>query len=259
MMSALRSRLYAKSVTLVGQLNANIPTILVAWVALASALCGLAMVAPVTAVSSGADAAVNALPYLLVVGAPVVSLLLALRWFPAGSLLAQPEIRLARLGRWRSVDCVTQRAMPLFGATGLMASLLLGMLVNIPIRTIEFLMAMPALGGHAPSWLASLYVLMLADVVVLTSLYAIAFVMALRHVPWFPRFLVLIWAFDLFAQTGIARAMAEVPDVPGVVRESLGSLLTGNLKKVLISIAIWMPYLLLSRRVNLTYRSRIPA
>jgi len=30
-------------------------------------------------------------------------------------------------------------------------------------------------------------------------------------------------------------------------------------KKALISIAIWLPYLLLSRRVNLTYRLRVPA
>jgi hypothetical protein len=36
-------------------------------------------------------------------------------------------------------------------------------------------------------------------------------------------------------------------------------MLEGNLKKVLISVAIWLPYLLLSRRVNLTYRLRVPA
>jgi hypothetical protein len=30
-------------------------------------------------------------------------------------------------------------------------------------------------------------------------------------------------------------------------------------KKVLISVALWLPYLLMSTRVNVTYRSRIPA
>jgi hypothetical protein len=30
-------------------------------------------------------------------------------------------------------------------------------------------------------------------------------------------------------------------------------------KKVLISVTIWLPYLLLSKRVNVTYRSRVPA
>jgi hypothetical protein len=28
---------------------------------------------------------------------------------------------------------------------------------------------------------------------------------------------------------------------------------------VLISVAIWLPYLILSKRVNLTYRCRVPA
>jgi hypothetical protein len=36
-------------------------------------------------------------------------------------------------------------------------------------------------------------------------------------------------------------------------------MLEGNLKKVLISVAIWLPCLQLSRRVNLTYRWRVPA
>jgi len=258
-MEHIRDRFYAKSVTFVGQLQANMRIVVLVWVALASALCGLRLGAPVTAIPSGIASLGSALPYLLIVAAPVISLFLALSWFPRGALLAQPEIRLARFGTWRTLDCVTQRNMPLFGATGLMASLLLGMLLNVPIRTIEFLTAMPAPGGSAPGWLASLYTLMLADVVVITSLYAIAFVMALRHVPWFPRFLALVWAFDLLAQSSIAKVMTSVPDVPPAVSTALEGLLIGNSKKALISIAIWLPYLLLSRRVNLTYRSRVPA
>jgi hypothetical protein len=40
---------------------------------------------------------------------------------------------------------------------------------------------------------------------------------------------------------------------------ALHSMLEGNVKKVLISMALWLPYLLLSTRVNVTYRHRIPA
>jgi hypothetical protein len=47
--------------------------------------------------------------------------------------------------------------------------------------------------------------------------------------------------------------------LPANVGESLGNLLTGNTKKVLISVALWLPYLLLSKRVNVTYRQRVPA
>lgn len=258
-MGQLRNRFYAKSVAIVGQLQANIRGVVLIWVAVVSALCGLRLGAPLTALPPGGGAFASTLPYFLVIAAPIVSLFLALHWFPRGALLAQPQIRLARLGAWRTVDCVTQRNLPLFGAAGLMASLLIGMLLNIPIRTIEFLTAMPAPGGSAPGWLTELYMLMLADVVVLTSLYAIAFVMALRHVPWFPRFLVLVWAFDLLAQSSIATLMAGVPHVPPAVATALQGLLDGNSKKALISIAIWLPYLLFSRRVNLTYRSRVPS
>ena len=43
------------------------------------------------------------------------------------------------------------------------------------------------------------------------------------------------------------------------MRVILGTMLDGNVKKVLISAALWSPYLLLSRRVNVTFRSRVPA
>jgi hypothetical protein len=41
--------------------------------------------------------------------------------------------------------------------------------------------------------------------------------------------------------------------------EALQSLLYGNIEKTLISVTIWLPYLLLSKRVNITYRHRLPA
>jgi hypothetical protein len=47
--------------------------------------------------------------------------------------------------------------------------------------------------------------------------------------------------------------------LPPQVGHALGELLEGNVKKVLISAALWSPYLLLSRRVNLTYRCRVPS
>ena len=43
------------------------------------------------------------------------------------------------------------------------------------------------------------------------------------------------------------------------VANALHSLLDGNAKKVLISVALWLPYLLLSARVNVTFRHRVAA
>ena len=45
--------------------------------------------------------------------------------------------------------------------------------------------------------------------------------------------------------------------IPPEVVEPLVQLLNGNITKVLISAAIWLPYLLLSDRINVTYRHRI--
>ena len=58
---------------------------------------------------------------------------------------------------------------------------------------------------------------------------------------------------------GIGSQLRNVAYLPGPVGVSLADMLEGNLKKVLISVAIWLPCLLLSRRVNLTYRLRVPA
>ena len=199
------------------------------------------------------------MPYLLVIGAPVGTLLLGLKLFPAGRLHAQPSLRLAQLGRWRKVDCLKAREMSQFGLYGVMASLLLGIALNVPVRTLEFLSAVPALGSYAPGWFVGLYAVMLADVVVLSCLYMFAFAMALRMVPLFPRFLVMVWGADLMAQLGIAQLVARIGDVPDAVQVALADLLNGNVKKVLISAALWLPYLLLSERVNITFRNRVSA
>jgi hypothetical protein len=121
------------------------------------------------------------------------------------------------------------------------------------------MVSMPPVAGDVPAWLSSLHLAMTFDVVLFTSLYAIAFVAALRKVPLFPRLLAAIWIADVTMQLATATLVASAGYVPPQVAEALHHLLYGNVEKVLISVAIWLPYLLLSRRVNVTYRSRIPA
>ena len=254
----LARNLHQRSIVLVDQLDRSHRQLLLYWTMAASFACGLRL-------SAGAFASLplpaqisTALPYVLVVGAPIVSALLAFHWFRDGDRLPQPQFRLARYGRWRSVSLAEAKALPYYGVTGIMASLLLGMLIHIPVRTFEFLAAMPALGAAAPTWFGSLYVLFLADCVLLTSLLAIAFVAALRRVPLFPRLLLAIWCIDIAMQLVIASVMGGMHDLPAEVAGALEPLLSGNLKKVLISFALWAPYLLLSKRVNLTFRHRVP-
>lgn len=251
--------LAARSLALVCKLEVGLPRLMLFWVMLAAFACGLRVAFAATPIVTLSDEIANALPYALLVAAPIVTILLGLSAFPATMLHAQPGVRLARFGRWRRVDAVAAQSMPLYGASGFMASLLVGILINVPVRTLEFLTSIPALGGMAPDWFRTLYVMMLADLVLLSCFYAFAFVLALRHVPIFPRFLAGVWAIDVMMQICIARVMGNVAHLPGPVGASLADMLQGNLKKVLISVALWLPYLLLSRRVNLTYRWRVPA
>ena len=260
MVRLVQDHLYRKSVALVLSLQLNLERIIAAWVVIAALACGLRLAFPATPYAGVPWASeAGLLPYLLVVGAPVATLLMGLKLFPAGRVHAQPSFRLAKVGRWRKIDCLKAREMSQFGLYGVMASLLLGIALNVPVRTLEFLSAVPALGSYAPGWFVSLYAVMLADVVLLSCLYMFAFAMALRMVPLFPRFLVMVWGVDLTAQLGIAQLVVRVGDVPHAVELALVDLLSGNIKKVLISAALWLPYLLLSERVNVTFRNRVSA
>ena len=257
MIDSLKHRWHAKSAALLLSIETRLDRILLGWVALAS-LASIARIAASPIHARLPDLSVLA-PYLLLIFAPAVSLVLALRWFRNGDRMAQPATRLARVGAWRGVDSGEARRHALYGTTGIMVSLLVGILLNVPVRAAEYFAAMPAIAGPVPVWLGTLRALMTADVVLLSSLYTVAFVAALRRVPLFPRLLAAIWMIDLAMQMLTAQLVANAPGLPPAVAGSLHALIEGNVTKVLVSVGLWLPYLLLSTRVNVTYRHRIPA
>ena len=104
-----------------------------------------------------------------------------------------------------------------------------------------------------------MFAFMALDVVVTSFFYMVAFVMALRTIPLFPRMLLYAWLIDIMMQIVIARQVAAVGGVPDGVVAPLLALLEGNMTKVAISAVVWLPYLLLSERVNVTYRHRTDA
>ncbi|RIX32447.1 DUF2569 domain-containing protein [Sphingomonas edaphi] len=252
----LSSRLHVKSAAMLVSLEGSLPRIMIWWF-VAAMLASAARIA-ISPIDGGLGLE-TLLPYVLLVSAPLLSMTLALRWFQDGDRLAQPSSRLAFVGRWRNVDANEARAHPLYGTTGIMVSLMIGMLLNVPVRALEYLASMPAFAGDVPQWLSVLRFGLTLDVVLLSSLYTIAFVAALRRVPLFPRLLAAIWAVDLVMQLAIAGAVASTDGLPGQVGDALHTLLDGNVKKVLISIGLWLPYLLLSKRVNVTFRHRVEA
>ena len=255
MLQAISNRLYGRSTALLVSVEGGLDRIMQYWLLVA----GLAIAARIALRPVGVIAVDGILPYVLVLIAPFAAMVLALRWFADGDRMAQPAVRLARFGKWTQLDRAEASRHKLYGATGIMVSLTIGMLLNVPIRAGEYLLSMPPIGRQAPDWASTLHLLMTLDVALLCSLYVIAFVAALRRVPYFPRLLAFIWLADLAMQLIIAEVVAGTHGLPGEVAVALQSMLTGNIKKVLISVGLWLPYLLLSARVNVTYRHRIAA
>ncbi|MEO5774025.1 MAG: DUF2569 family protein [Sphingomicrobium sp.] len=257
MFESIKRQGHARSLAVLCSLETRLDRFLQSWLLLAGLACAVRIIsAPLT---DGGATLGTITPYVLLIVAPFASTLLALRWFEDADQHAQPSTRLAFVGRWRSIGKNEATAHPLFGTSGIMVSLLVGMLLNVPMRAAEYLAAMPPVPRVAPHWLSTLHFAMSLDVVLFSSLYMIAFVAALRRAPLFPRLLVAIWTADLAMQLGTASVVAGTDGLPPAVAESLRGLLEGNAKKVLISAALWLPYLLLSKRVNVTYRNRVPA
>ena len=255
-MAGFGAKLYRKSISAVALLENSLPRIMLGWVAFVTLAGVLRTIFAVSPIDSGLSFVQTIMPYILLGGAPIAAYWVADQVFPRGALMQQPAIRLARYGKWRPVDVLAARAHPMFGPTGMMASLLIGMMLNVPVRSLEFLAAVPAMNGNAPLWGQVLLAAMTTDVVVMNFLYVICFVAALRCAPWFPRLLVLTWGLDITSQLAMANVVGGIPGLPHSVGTAMASLLASNVQKVTISMVIWLPYLLLSERVNLTYRMR---
>jgi hypothetical protein len=261
-MGALRSistTLHGRSRSLVTFVDLRIEALLSGWLVLVVVL-GVAKVlaAPMAAQSWQAFLA-GMLPYLLLAISPIAGYRVAAGSFPKGLLSAQPLVRLCRYGKWRALDPLAARRSAAYGPTGFMASLLVGVLLNVPFRSLEFILAMPAIVPGAPDWAFSLMVLLTLDVIVTNFFYMVCFVMALRSVPLFPRMMLFAWCADITMQLIIADRFIAVPGTPDEVAMALHALIQGNIDKVLISAAVWLPYLILSKRVNVTFRQRVRA
>lgn len=201
LITTARLRLHARSATLLRQLELGLPTMLVGWLVVVTLACGAKIL-----VSPFPSSDLRLAPYLLLMLAPIASIGLAMRWFKDGEEMAPPRLRLARLGRWQELSPAAARAHRLYGTSGIMVSLLIGMLMNVPVRAAEYLVTMPAIPHLAPPWISTLHLAMTLDTVVLSSLYVVAFVMALRKVAFFPRFLLLVWCSDILSQLLIGKA-----------------------------------------------------
>lgn len=255
----LGARLYRQSLRFVAPLEDRVRGLLLGWTIIVGLACLLRIIFPIAPSHDFISTAMMTIPHILIIASPFLAYWAANHLFPRGVEFAQPEIRLALYGRWNSLDALSVRSHRAFGPVGIMASLLLGMLLNVPVRTAEFMVAIPAVTSSAAPWGQMIYMAMSADLIAMNFLYILCFFMALRRVPFFPRMLVLVWGIDICSQLAMAAYLGDAPGMPASVATAIQPLLEGNIKKVLISIIVWMPYLILSERVNVTYRWRQPA
>ena len=133
MIDRLKHRMTARSAALLVSIENRLDRIIFGWLILA----GLAAASRIAFSPSPVASWPAFSSYMLLVAAPAVSTLLALHWFRNGHLQPQPNTRLAIAGRWRDVSRSEAERHRLYGANGIMVSLLVGMMLNVPVRAAE--------------------------------------------------------------------------------------------------------------------------
>ncbi|MEE4318117.1 MAG: DUF2569 domain-containing protein [Erythrobacter sp.] len=259
LLTAWSHALHNRSLAIAPFLRQQMTWIAAGWIALTGIAASLRMAFPATPVHHAWDALPMLMAYSAIIAAPVSGYLLARAAFSDDRARRPVTFHFSFVGKWRKVSPDQASRHPMFGPVGFLASLLVGLILNVPIRSGEFFLAVPAMGMHAPDWAMAMFILMSFDVIVMNFFYMVAFVMALRNIPLFPKMLLFVWLIDIVMQLALANELGRVGSLPEEVKGPLVTLLEGNLKKVAIGIAIWLPYMLLSERANVTYRSRLPA
>lgn len=131
------TELERRSIAIPRLLARNMDRLALGWMAMFLLLSVPAVALSVTPARSVSELSSLMLPYLLVAIGPVAGLQIALRAFPNGLMTAGQVFHLSPYGRWKRISVIEARDNPDFGPSGFMASMLVGLLLNVVVRSIE--------------------------------------------------------------------------------------------------------------------------
>lgn len=250
----------AKSRDVIRLIDRHLPKIIAAWAVLVAIMGATKLVRLHQAMDRPLPLAVIlplAAIYLLIALTPLAAWQIVSSAFSTEKSLSRPSFSMAVAGTWQRLTRAEALRRDGYGIEGFLASLVAGIVLSIFVRLGQYALAMPAIPMQGPDWAVALFTAMTADLLIMTFLYSTCLAMALRGAPLFPRMLLYTWLYDICMQLGIARYAMSVASMPAEIGPAMQPFLDGNIKKVLISVAIWLPYLLLSKRINLTFRHRV--
>ncbi|MGV3512811.1 MAG: hypothetical protein ACO1OX_12505 [Novosphingobium sp.] len=228
--------------------------IIAAWVLLVSGVALLKAVNPVNPPRDAAEGIALLLPFLVVAAAPVLGYRFGMALFASRQ---QPALRLAIYGTWREATPAELGKGKKGWRSFAWFSLVSGILLNVPFRAFEYLTSIPAVTSNDPMWAHILQRAFTIDCALACFAYAMCFAAAVQRSPLFARALVAAWLIDIALQAMIAVQVGSAPGIPAFLLEPMNALLAMNLKKVAISMSIWLPYLLISDNLNLLLRRRV--
>ena len=252
----LQRFLLARSEHAIAFLKVSIRKIAIAWLMIFGCLAILRVVMSPTPADTFVQQLQLVMPYILVAASPFAGYFVGRAAITGKRARQASSINLNPFGQWKKLSPSQALKHSNYGPIGFLASLIIGMILNVVFRSGEFLLAIPALSLEAPEWGYTLFWLATFDTAIMNFFYMVCFVMALRTIPLFPKMLLYTWLLDVSLQLSIAKIMAQMA-TPAEVASTLVSLLNGNIDKVLLSAAIWLPYMMLSERVNVTFRHRV--
>jgi hypothetical protein len=158
--------------------------------------------------------------------------------------------------RWVEVTDDVAKAHPLYGVSGWLGLVMLGLMVSTLSRFTPLTDLVMPTSAH-PGWYVTAFSTAISDMMLFPALYVACIALAVRHSRHFPAFLIAVWTADMTSSLLTYSIFADLAGVPTEVMQEVDRELAKQSGRFLVGGAIWITYLLRSARVNVTFRKRV--